>query len=121
MKKNVSLFNYFSLDDNSRLSELCGDDLLQFLVEAEVLENPFVTANFQGDPIVSKKVICLADLKHGTIVHSKKLSRTFIVGPERDRWCLLCLYSNNTDMDISIGIDVPSYCRNELIATIKGV
>lgn len=95
------------------------DELLQFLIEAESLENPFVTADFQGDPVVSKKVICLADLEHGTIVHSKKLNRTFIVGPKRDRWCLLCLYGNNTDMEISIGIDIPSYCREELICTIK--
>jgi hypothetical protein len=107
------------VDDYLQFSIRCCDELLQFLVEMEHDANPFITANFQGDAVVTKKVVCLADLEHGTIVYSKKYNRTFIVGPKRDRWFLLCLYGNTTDMEITIGIDIPSYCRDELVCTIK--
>jgi hypothetical protein len=107
-------------DDYLQFSIRCCDELLQFLVEMEHDDNPFITANFQGDAVVTKKVVCLADLEHGTIVYSKKYNRTFIIGPKRDRWFLLCLYGETPDMEITIGVDVPAYCRNEMIATIKG-
>lgn len=95
-------------------------ELLDCLLEAEVGEHPFPGIYFQGDAIVAKKVVCIADLEGGETVHSKKLGRTFIAGPTRGRWFLLCLYEESKDMEITIGIDVPSYCRNEMVATIKG-
>jgi hypothetical protein len=95
------------------------EELLQFLTEVEHDENPFITADFQGDAIVTKKVVCLADLNGGEIVYCKKLGRTFIIGPRRDKWFLICLYGNTKDMEITIGVDVPSYCRDEMICTIK--
>ena len=95
-------------------------ELLQTLLEAEHNEHPFPGIYFQGDAIVAKKIVCLADLEGGEIIHSKEHNRTFIVGPRRDRWFLLCLYGESKDTEITIGVDVPAYCRNEMIATIKG-
>jgi hypothetical protein len=95
-------------------------ELLQTLLDAEICEHPFPGIYFQGDAIVAKKIVCLEDLKGGETVYSKKFNRTLIVGPRRDRWFLLCLYGETPDMEITIGIDVPAYCRNEMIATIKG-